>query len=103
MHDVQKDIYPISNCSIIFAAIKLYKHKFFTLCFDCAAARKQFESICEYNISEICIRVTRPLDSRCLNNVIHLVDRKTMAASLRQNVSDFCLNTGKLFFLEILF
>ena len=63
------------------------------------------------NISEILLNtifriyasVSHGLDNRCLNNVNHLVDRKTMAASLRQNVSDFYLNTEKLFFLEILF
>ena len=53
VYDTQKDIYAISSSSIIFAAIKLYKLsviklyklKFFTQCFDCAAARKQFEII----------------------------------------------------------
>ena len=41
----QKNIYAISGLSIILAAIKLYKLKFFTQCFNCAAARKQFEII----------------------------------------------------------
>ena len=53
VYDAQKDIYAISSSSIIFAAIKLYKLsviklyklKFFAQCFDCAAAREQFEII----------------------------------------------------------
>ena len=53
VYDAQKDLYAISSSSGIFAAIKLYKLsviklyklKFFTRCFDCAAARKQFEII----------------------------------------------------------
>ena len=53
VHDAQKDIYGISSPSIIFATIKLLnlsvielcKLKFFTQCFDCAAASKQFEII----------------------------------------------------------
>ena len=52
-YDAQKDIYALSSSSIIFAAIKLYKLnviklcklKFFTQCFDCVVARKQFEII----------------------------------------------------------
>ena len=53
VYDAQKDIYAISSSSIIFAAIKLYKLsviklyklRFFAQCFDCAAAREQFEII----------------------------------------------------------
>ena len=47
VYDAQKDIYAISSWSIIFAAIKLYKLKFFIQCFDCAATRKQSEIICD--------------------------------------------------------
>ena len=55
VYDAQKDIYAISSSSIIFATIKLYKLsvielyklKFFTQSFDCAAARKQFKIICD--------------------------------------------------------
>ena len=57
VYDAQKDIYAISSLSIIFAAIKfykisvikLYKLKFFTQCFDCAVAGKQFEMISDTN------------------------------------------------------
>ena len=45
VYDAKKDMYAISNSSIIFTAFKLYKLKFFTQCFDCAAVRKQFEII----------------------------------------------------------
>ena len=53
VYDAQKDIYAISSSSITFAAIKLYKLsviklyklRFFAQCFDCAAAREQFEII----------------------------------------------------------
>ena len=45
VYDAQKDINAISSSSIIFTAIKLYKLKFFTQCFDWEAARKQFETI----------------------------------------------------------
>ena len=75
VYDAQKDIYTIFSSSTIklykISVIKLYKLKFFTQCFDCASARKKikitsdthesyFGNITEYNISEICIRVTRP-------------------------------------------
>ena len=53
VYDAQKHIYAISSSSIIFDAIELYKPsviklyqlKFFTQCFDCAAAKKQFEKV----------------------------------------------------------
>ena len=53
VYDAQKDIYAISTSPVIFAAmklsklsvIKLHKLKFLTRCFDCAAAKKQFEII----------------------------------------------------------
>ena len=53
VYDAQKHIYAISSSSIIFdtielykpSVIKLYQLKFFTQCFDCAAAKKQFEKI----------------------------------------------------------
>ena len=66
VYDAQKYIYAISSSSIIFVAIKLYKLsviklyklKFFAQYFDCAAARKQFEIICDTmnNISEILLK-----------------------------------------------
>ena len=45
VYDAQKDIYAVSSSSIIFVAIKLYKLKFFSQCFDCAAVRKQLDII----------------------------------------------------------
>ena len=60
MYDAQKDIYAVSSSSIIFAAIKLYKIEFFTQCFDCADARKQFGIISDTHvniISEILLNI----------------------------------------------